>query len=70
MKSAKKSGKFKKSVTFECDKQIFTSYLESMSGNLKPYTAEVTYDKILIKSRNLNKVKLEFDLPTIAIFES
>ena len=70
MKSVKKSGKIKKSVTFECDKQFFTSYLESTSGNLKPYTAEITYDKLLIKSRNQNKAKLEFDLPTIAIFES
>ena len=66
MKTHKKT----KSVTFEADKQIFTSYLESVSGTIKPYTTEVTRDKLLIKCRNQIKVKLEFDLRTIAIFQS
>ena len=58
-----KTEKFKKSVTFEPDnKQVFTSYLESVSGSIKPYTTELTQDKLLIKCRKLNKIKLEFDL--------
>ena len=36
-----KSVKVKKRVTFECG-TLFTSFLESVSGKLKPYTAEVT----------------------------
>ena len=65
-----KSSKFKKRVTFEADKQVFTCYLESVSGNMKPFTAEVTHDKLLVKCQKKNSVKMEFNLQTIAMFES
>ena len=57
-----KTEKFKKSVTFEADKQVFTSCMESVSGIIKPYTTELTHDKLLIKCRKKNSIKLEFDL--------
>ena len=44
------------------------AYLESVSGKLSSYIVEVQWDKLLIKSKNTQKVKMEFDMQTIAPF--
>ena len=48
--------------------KVFMAYLESVSGKLSSYIVEVQNDKLLIKSRNTQKLKMEFDMQTIAPF--
>ena len=48
--------------------KVFMAYLESVSGKLSSYIVEVQADKLLIKSRNTQKLKMEFDMQTIAPF--
>ena len=47
---------------------VFSAYLESVTGKLYTYIVEVGWDKLLIKSKNTNKLKMEFDMQTIAPF--
>ena len=47
---------------------VIPAYLESVSGKLSAYIVEVGSDKLLIKSKNTNKIKMEFDMQTIAPF--
>ena len=48
------------------EQQIFACHLESVNNKLASYTAEVTKDKLIIRSMNKGKVKLELDIQTIA----
>ena len=47
---------------------VIPAYLESVSGKLSEYIVEIGPDKLLIKSKNTNKLKMEFDIQTIAPF--
>ena len=47
---------------------VFSAYLESVTGKRSKYIVEVGWDKLLIKSKNTNKLKIEFDMQTIAPF--
>ena len=48
--------------------QVFVCYLESVSGKLIQYTSEILQDKLLIRSINKGKVKLDINVHSIAPF--
>ena len=47
---------------------VIPAYIESVSGKISAYIVEVGWDKLIIKSKNTNKLKIEFDMQTIAPF--
>ena len=50
--------------------QIFVVNLESVGGKLAQYTAEILQDKLIIKSANKGKIKLELNVNTFAPLSS
>ena len=50
--------------------KTFVAYLESVGGKLAQYTAEILQDKLIIKSANTGKIKLELNVNTFAPLSS
>ena len=50
------------------EQQVFVSYLESISGKLSQYTSEILQDKLIVRSINKGKIKLDINVHTIAPF--
>ena len=48
--------------------QVLVCYLESVSGKLSQYTSEILQDKLIIRSVNKGKVKLDINVHSIAPF--